>query len=93
MARVRITSATSVADGAGGRYQHGQVVDIDDVLAASWIAAGHAESAKDEPTAGRPKTRREATRRAPRTTAKKAAGATGAEAAATAAEAAGKSDG
>ncbi|WP_228181986.1 hypothetical protein [Streptomyces anulatus] len=82
MARVRITSATSVADGAGGRYQHGQVVDIDDGLAKAWIAAGHAESSKDEPATGRPEGRREATRRAPRTTAKKAAGATNSDAAA-----------
>lgn len=72
MARVRITSATSVADGAGGRYQHGQVIDIDDTLADAWIAAGHAEAAKGAPLGDQgPGSRRQATRRAPRSTAKK----------------------
>ncbi|MGW3437058.1 hypothetical protein ACWDB3_07740 [Streptomyces bacillaris] len=77
--RVRITSATSVADGAGGRYEYGQVLDLDDSLAQAWIDAGHAEKATGKQLTDRGRTRREATRRAPRT-AKKAAGATGGEA-------------
>ncbi|MBH0241907.1 hypothetical protein I3W98_02615 [Streptomyces cavourensis] len=81
--RVRITSATSVADGAGGRYEYGQVLDLDDSLAQAWIDAGHAEKATGTPVTDRGRTRREATRRAPRTTGKKAAGATGGEAEAT----------
>lgn len=90
--RIRITSVTSVSDGAGHRYGHGQVVEVDDELAASWISAGHAEPDSSKSTtkgkgAAKPVRqaadgRRQATRRAPRTTAAKAAGATDAEAAA-----------
>ncbi|PWJ07921.1 hypothetical protein DKG34_10990 [Streptomyces sp. NWU49] len=87
--RIRITSATSVSDGAGHRYGHGQVVEVDDDLAAAWIAAGHAEpdSSKsttkgrgaDKPVRQAADGRRRATRRAPRTAAAKAAGASDAE--------------
>lgn len=90
--RIRITSVTSVSDGAGHRYGHGQVVEVDDDLATAWIAAGHAEPDSSKPTtkgkgAAKPVRqaadgRRQATRRAPRTTAAKASGATDAEAAA-----------
>ncbi|GAA3301318.1 hypothetical protein [Streptomyces cinereospinus] len=90
--RIRITSATSVSDGAGNRYGHGQAVEVDDELAAAWIAAGHAEPDTGKPTsdgkgADKPVRqaadgRRRATRRAPRDTSAKAAGATDAEAAA-----------
>ncbi|KMS69796.1 hypothetical protein ACH49_25995 [Streptomyces leeuwenhoekii] len=88
--RIRITSVTSVSDGAGRRYGHGQVVEVDDELAAAWIAAGHAEPHSGTPTsqsADRPVRqaadgRRRATRRAPRDAGAKAAGATDAEAAA-----------
>lgn len=66
--RIRITALTSVSDGAGGRYESGAVVDVDDVLAAAWIDAGHAEptepdAAEPEPEPGPPK---RAVRRAPR---------------------------
>ncbi|GGV86732.1 hypothetical protein GCM10010294_67720 [Streptomyces griseoloalbus] len=90
--RIRITSVTSIADGAGHRYGHGQVVEVDDELADAWIAAGHAEPDSSRATtkgkgAGKPVRqardgRRQATRRAPRDTSAKAAGATDAEAAA-----------
>lgn len=78
MRRIRIISVTSVADGAGRRYTHGQTPEVDDELAASWIAAGHAE-----PYAPRRSGKgggRQATRTAPRNTAKKPAGATSSEA-------------
>jgi len=87
--RIRITSVTSVSDGMGHRYGHGQVVEVDDELATAWIAAGHAEPDSSKPTAkgkGAAKPvrqardgRRQATRRAPRDTSAKAAGATDAE--------------
>lgn len=74
MRRIRITSVTSVADGAGRRYTHGQAPEVDDDLAAAWIAAGHAEpyTAAKRGKGGR----QQATRPAPRNTAKTAAGAT-----------------
>ncbi|MFC8176532.1 hypothetical protein [Streptomyces sp. NPDC057325] len=70
--KIRITSVTSVSDGAGGRYRHGQVVDVDDDLARSWIAAGHARPADetDDETQERKASaqhKRTATKRAPRT--------------------------
>ncbi|MCX4686768.1 hypothetical protein OG401_21045 [Kitasatospora purpeofusca] len=40
--RIRITAVGSVSDGEGLRFRHGQVVDVDDDLAAAWIRAGHA---------------------------------------------------
>ncbi|GGR37953.1 hypothetical protein GCM10010497_46040 [Streptomyces cinereoruber] len=43
--RIRIVSVASVADGAGHRYSNGQTVTVDDDLARSWIAAGHARPA------------------------------------------------
>lgn len=49
--RIRITSATSVSDGAGHRYRGGQVVDVDDDLAAAWVAAGHAAREREPRTA------------------------------------------
>ncbi|MFJ8446839.1 hypothetical protein [[Kitasatospora] papulosa] len=70
---------TAVADGAGRRYSHDQTPQVDDELAASWIAAGHAEPyAPRRP--GKGGGRQQATRTAPRNTAKKAAGATSSEA-------------
>lgn len=86
--RIRITSVTSVSDGAGRRYGHGQVVEVEDKLAAAWIAAGHAEphsgkpTSQDRPVRQAADGRRRATRRAPRDAGAKAAGATDAEAAA-----------
>ncbi|MFC8442670.1 hypothetical protein ACFUJT_31485 [Streptomyces griseoincarnatus] len=85
--RIRITSVTSVSDGAGHRYGHGQVVEVDDDLATAWIAAGHAEpdrgkrTAKgaDKPVRQAADGRQKATRRAPRNAAAKAAGASEAE--------------
>ncbi|MGK5529357.1 hypothetical protein [Streptomyces sp. URMC 129] len=69
--RIRITAVTSVADGHGNRYGHGQVADLDEDLARAWLAAGHAEPAteqdQDEAPAPRPARKRTATRRAPRT--------------------------
>ncbi|GGZ27979.1 hypothetical protein [Streptomyces nitrosporeus] len=77
MRRIRITSVTSVSDGAGRRYTHDQTPEVDDDLAVAWIAAGHAEpyTAKRSTRGGR----QQATRPAPRNTAKKAAGATSSE--------------
>ncbi|MCM2390191.1 hypothetical protein [Streptomyces albipurpureus] len=43
--RIRIISVTSVADGAGHRYESGQVVHVPDGLAQAWITAGHARPA------------------------------------------------
>jgi len=79
MRRIRIISVTSVADGAGRRYTHGQTPEVDDELAASWIAAGHAEPYTPS-RSGKGGGRQQATRTAPRNTAKKAAGATSSEA-------------
>lgn len=69
--RVRIIAVTSIADGAGNRYRSGQTVDIDDGLAAAWIAVGYAEAADGQqppPAAPKPTRKRTATRRAPRKT-------------------------
>lgn len=70
--RIRITAVTSIADGAGHRYRSGQVVDVDDDLAATWITAGHAEEVdwqQPPPAAPKPARKRTtATRRAPRKT-------------------------
>ncbi|MFH9957316.1 hypothetical protein ACH4OX_24325 [Streptomyces roseolus] len=35
-------SVAPVSDGMGHRYGPGQVVHVEDVLARSWVAAGHA---------------------------------------------------
>lgn len=64
--KIRITAATTISDGAGGRYRQGQVADVDDQLAKSWIEAGYAEPAKDRPAATEPET---ATNEPPKTTA------------------------
>jgi hypothetical protein len=83
MKKIRITSVTSVADGAGHRYNDGQVAEVDETLATAWIAAGHAEpytATKRETGKGKPTGRRQATNTPPRNTATKAAGATSAEA-------------
>ncbi|NYE40692.1 hypothetical protein [Streptomyces fulvorobeus] len=69
---------TSVADGAGRRYTHDQTPEVPEELAASWIAAGHAEPYT--PRRSGKGGRQQATRTAPRNTAKKAAGATSSEA-------------
>lgn len=75
MRRIRITSVTSVADGAGRRYTNDQTPEVPEELAASWIAAGHAEPYTAKRSGGGGKGgRRQATRTAPRNTAKKAAG-------------------
>jgi hypothetical protein len=82
MKKIRITSVTSVADGAGHRYNDGQVAEVDETLATAWIAAGHAEpytATKRETGTGKPTGRRQATNTPPRNTAKKAAGATSSE--------------
>ncbi|MFD0344013.1 hypothetical protein ACFVH0_36005 [Streptomyces sp. NPDC127117] len=65
--RIRITAAGSVSDGAGLRVQSGQVVTVDDDLARSWIAAGHAieETTSDSVRTGG-QGKQTATRRAPR---------------------------
>lgn len=57
--RIRITSVTSISDGAGNRYRSGDVVTVDDALGRSWVAAGHATAADGG-------AKRAATRRAPR---------------------------
>jgi hypothetical protein len=83
MKKIRITSVTSVADGAGHRYNDGQVAEVDETLATAWIAAGHAEpytATKRETGKGKPAGRRQATNTPPRNTATKAARATSAEA-------------
>jgi hypothetical protein len=69
--RIRITAVTSIADGAGHRYRSGQVVDVDDDLAAAWITAGHAVQADGQqapPASPKQAAKRAATRRAPRRT-------------------------
>jgi hypothetical protein len=84
MTRIRITSATSVSDGAGNRYGAGQVVSVPDDLATAWLAAGHAEpyeAAVPQRQVGTSRRqaadgRRRATRQAPRTAATKTAGVT-----------------
>lgn len=81
MRRIRITSVTSVADGAGRRYAYDQTPEVDEDLAAAWIAAGHAEPYTAKQNSGGGKGgRQQATRPAPRNAAKKAAGATSSEA-------------
>ncbi|URM90413.1 hypothetical protein LUW75_10860 [Streptomyces sp. MRC013] len=77
--KIEITSVTSVSDGAGRRYRHGQVVDVDDELAAAWIQAGHATRATAKPAAGAKVGQgkggqRRGTRQAPRTTSTAPAG-------------------
>lgn len=79
MRRIRIISVTSVADGAGRRYTHDQTPEVPEELAASWIAAGHAEAYTPR-RSGKGGARQQATRTAPRNTAKKSAGATSSEA-------------
>lgn len=70
--RIRITAVTSVADGRGRRYRSGWEGDVPDQLGRAWVAAGHAEALEgqdgEEPHSERekPRTRRTATRRAPR---------------------------
>lgn len=80
MRRIRITSVTSVADGAGHRFTHDQTPEVDEELAAAWIAAGHAEPYTARRASGGKGGRQQATRTPPRNTAKKA-GATSSEAA------------
>lgn len=80
MRRIRITSVTSVADGAGRRYTHDQTPEVDEDLAAAWIAAGHAEPYNAKRSSNGKGGRQQATRNPPRNAAKKAAGATSSEA-------------
>ncbi|MFE2936669.1 hypothetical protein [Streptomyces sp. NPDC059278] len=65
--RIQIIASGSVADGAGNRYQSGQTVTVDDDLARSWIAVGHAieETAGESTRTGGQGGKRTATRQAP----------------------------
>lgn len=62
---MKIEIIVGTSDGAGRRYTSGQVVDIEDGIAKSWIGHGYAEPVEGE--------KRTATAAAPRTAAKKTA--------------------
>ena len=68
MARVKFT--VTVSDGKGTRHDSGQVVDVDDAQAKTWLALGFVESAEEIGSSGK----RTATKRAPRTATKKSEG-------------------
>lgn len=71
--RIRITAVTSIADGTGRRYRSGWEGAVPDQLGRAWVAAGHAvqvdgDGEDDAPEAREgSKTKRTASRRAPRT--------------------------
>jgi hypothetical protein len=59
---MRVKFRVSTSDGLGRRFASGQVAEVDDATARTWLGLGLVQSAE-------PPTKREAVKRAPRTAA------------------------